>query len=224
MSKAEIQKRIQVRQARLEIAADLYKKGHSIRSIKGEVMKRLGLETLSTKTVHSDIQYLLVEWKKSRIEDTDLAVQLELTRIDDTIKELWEQWEKSKTDYKVTAEKKKGGPSKKDPVKGIAKIGFGVAPAESEQAQPNDTIKTYSIEKSTKNVTALGDVSYIAEIRQQLIERRKLLGLYAPEKTELTGKNGRDLMSSGVKINLDDYTEDELQQILALARKIGQNN
>lgn len=33
----------------------------------------------------------------------------------------------------------------------------------------------------------LGDPSYIAEIRKQLEERRKLLGLYAPEKKDING-------------------------------------
>ena len=33
----------------------------------------------------------------------------------------------------------------------------------------------------------LGDPSYIGEIRKQLEERRKLLGLYAPEKKDING-------------------------------------
>ena len=33
----------------------------------------------------------------------------------------------------------------------------------------------------------LGDPSYIAEIGKQLEERRKLLGLYAPEKKDING-------------------------------------
>lgn len=44
-----------------------------------------------------------------------------------------------------------------------------------------------SYEQSKKRNNGLGDVRYLAEIRQQLQERRKLLGLYAPEKKEVAG-------------------------------------
>ena len=40
-----------------------------------------------------------------------------------------------------------------------------------------------------------GDVRYIAEIRANLIERRKLLGLYSAEKREITGKDGTALFN-----------------------------
>ena len=112
MSKLQDRRQQQVKLARLEIVATLYKRGHSIRSIRAEVMKRLGLKTYAIGTVHSDIQSLLEEWRESRIEDMDLALQLELERIDDTVRELWEQWEKSKTDYTKTARRQKGSPTR----------------------------------------------------------------------------------------------------------------
>ena len=51
----------------------------------------------------------------------------------------------------------------------------------------------------------LGDPRYIAEIRQQLTERRKLLGLYAPEKKEITG----DLNFGSFLISTGQVTEGE---------------
>ena len=93
MSKPQDKKRQQVKLARLEIVATLYKRGYSIRKIQSEVMKRLDLKTYSIATCHSDIQSLLEEWRENRIEDMDAALQLELERIDDTVRELWEQWE-----------------------------------------------------------------------------------------------------------------------------------
>ena len=62
--------------------------------------------------MYSDIQSLLEEWRENRIEDMDAALQLELERIDDTVRELWKQWEKSKTDYTKTARKQKGSPTR----------------------------------------------------------------------------------------------------------------
>lgn len=138
-------------------------------------MKRLCLATYSTATVKRDIDTLLVEWRESRLEDMDMALQLELERIDETVAELWEQWEKSKTDCSKTVRKQKGSPVK-------------------DSKTGTSAIKTFQTEKTETEVIRLGDPSYIAEIRQQLAERRKLLGLYASTRTEITGKDGKDLI------------------------------
>lgn len=169
MSKAQQQRRNQFKAARLEIVSQLYKRGYSIRAIRAEVMRRLDLATYSTQTVHKDIQTLLKEWRESRLEDMDDALQLELTRIDETVRELWEQWEKSKEDYTRTQRKRKGAPSQKS----------------NEDGEGG--IRTFSVEENTQQIIMLGNPAYIAEIRQQLAERRKLLGLYAPEKRDIQG-------------------------------------
>jgi hypothetical protein len=41
--------------------------------------------------------------------------------------------------------------------------------------------------EKSKEINGLGTSTYITEIRQQLQERRKLLGLYAPEKKDVSG-------------------------------------
>ena len=172
MSKAQHKKQNQCKLARLEIVSQLYKRGYSIRAIRAEVMRRLDLATYSTQTVHRDVQTLLKEWRDSRLEDMDDALQLELTRIDDTVRELWEQWEKSKEDYTKTERKRKGAPANN---------------SDNGNNNGEGGIRTFSVEESTKQVVMLGDPAYIAEIRQQLMERRKLLGLYAPEKRDIQG-------------------------------------
>ena len=171
MSKAQHQRQNQIKTARLEIVSQLYKRGYSIRAIRAEVMSRLDLATYSTQTVHKDVQTLLKEWRESRLEDMDDALQLELTRIDETVRELWEQWEKSKEDYTRTQRKRKGAPARSN-----------------QDNNGNDSgIRTFSVEEKTQQVIMLGNPAYIAEIRQQLAERRKLLGLYAPEKRDIQG-------------------------------------
>ena len=75
MSEAQQRKRRQLKISRLEIVAQLYKRGYSVRKIQSEVMKRLGLETYSTSTVQRDINTLLQEWRESRLTDIDLAMQ-----------------------------------------------------------------------------------------------------------------------------------------------------
>ncbi|MFC2487140.1 MAG: hypothetical protein ACFNP8_00915 [Alloprevotella sp.] len=161
-----------IKEARLEIVAQMYKRGSTIRAIRAEVMRRLDLKTYSTQTVHKDVQTLLKEWRESRLGNMDDALQLELARIDDTVRELWEQWEKSKEDYTKTQRRRKGAPKTKDDVSGGDDGG----------------IRTFSVEEQTEQVVRLGNPTYIAEIRQQLAERRKLLGLYAPEKRDIKGE------------------------------------
>ncbi len=169
MSKAQEKKRNQVKLARLEIVSGLFKRGYSRRKIQSEVMKRLDLPTYSLQTVQRDIQTLLEEWHESRLEDTDELVTLELARIDETCQELWEQWEKSKENFTKQTRKQKGSPSR--------------------DAQTGQTsIRTYQTERTETDVQGLGDPAYITEIRRQLEERRKLLGLYAPEKKDVQGE------------------------------------
>lgn len=168
MSAPQYKRKNQEKLARLEIVAQMYKRGHSMRNIQTEVMKRLELKSYSLSTVHKDIHSLLEEWRENRIEDMDAALQLELERIDDTCRELWDQWEKSKEDYTRTTNTRKGAPTRNN------KSG-------------ENSIKTYSVEERAATVVGLGNPSYITEIRNQLQERRKLLGLYAPEKRDISG-------------------------------------
>ncbi len=190
MGNPQQKKRNQEKLARLDIVADLYKKGHSFRQIRDEVMRRLGLASYSLKTVHSDVQSLLKEWRESRIDDIDLAIQLELERIDEACRELWEQWEKSKQDYSRVEKKQKGAPAQD---KEKAKVSEGA------------TIQTTEVQKSETNVVQIGNPAFLAEIRQQLSERRKLLGLYAPEKKDLSGNMSfaAFLMESGALNDVD---------------------
>lgn len=162
------------------IVADLYKRGWSIRRIADEVKARTNT-TCSTRTIWNDIQDLLKEWQAARIQDTDARLQLELERIDDCVAELWEQWDKSKEDWTREHNRRIGVP----------------VPVTTANGQPDGQqteIQTVKRENLTENMIGLGNPAYIAEIRQQLAERRKLLGLYAATKTEVTGKDGTPLV------------------------------
>lgn len=185
MSKIQNQRRRQLKEARLEIVSQMYLRQHTVRQIRDEVMKRLDLKTYSTSTVQSDIKTLLDELQRQRLDNTEYALQLELERIDETCRELWEQWEKSKEDYVRTSKRRKGVPNVKD---------------------DSGKIRTTQVETRSSNVVGLGNVSYISEIRAQLQERRKLLGLYAPDKKDISGEISfaNLLMESGM---IDDTGE-----------------
>ena len=167
MSKMQCRRRNQIKLARLEIVSKMFLRQHTVRQIRDEVMKRLDLKTYSTQTVHADIKTCLEELQQQRLQNTEYALQLELERIDETCRELWSQWEKSKEDYVRTYKKRRGVPQ------------FGDNGGKTNVTQ---------VESGESNVVGLGNVAYIAEIRAQLQERRKLLGLYAPEKKEVAGE------------------------------------
>ena len=166
MSLPQDRRRRQLKTARLDIIAELYKRGYSLRKITEDVKPRLNIPKLAVSTTYNDVQTLLNEWRESRIENIDQALQLELERIDDTTAELWEQWDKSKEEAQKTTTTRSGR------IKGKGNAG----------------IETDAVSESRTNVGGLGNPAYIAEIRQQLIERRKLLGLYAPEARQVKGE------------------------------------
>lgn len=174
---------------RMDIEASLYRRGFSIRDITNEVKIRLGLSTLSTRTVHKDIKRLLAEWRELRIKDMDEAVQLELERIDEVIREAWEAWDKSKMDHQRKRAKQIGTPG-------------------NNKGTNESNITTVRMEQQSEDVTCFGDPRYLEVIHRNLAERRKLLGLYSAEKKELTGKDGKDLMPQQL-------THDEAKKIIS---------
>ncbi len=182
-------KRNHIKEGRKEIIAPLYKRGWSIAKIAEEVRTRMNT-TCSTRTVWNDINELLDEWRAARIQDVDQRLQLELERIDDAVCELWEQWDKSKEDWVREYNKR---------------VGVPVPAGEGQGGGEATEIVTVKRENKSENVIGLGNPAYMAEIRQQLAERRKLLGLYAATKTEVTGKDGTPLIPA------EKMSEDEIK-------------
>lgn len=188
------------------IVAEYYKKGYSLAKIADKVMELMGLQKPPAKnTIKSDIATLMAEWREARLQDTDELVQLELERIDDCLVELWEAWQKSKQDYTQQKQKQKH-----------------LLPQKGKDGKPNGTALLTQSEQQRNEVRKYGDVSYIAEIRQQLMERRKLLGLYQPDKRELTGKDGTPLnpaTNTNTNINVAELSEEELALLCKIAQR-----
>lgn len=157
---------------RMDILSTLYKRGYSYREMRAEVMARLDLQSYSLETVKKDIDALLEEWRATRIEDLDLALQLELERIDTLVKEAWAAWEKSKEDYKRKKMKQQGVPGQ----------------PEGEGGGNEGEIVTVKMEQAQEEIIMYGDPRYLEVINRLLIERRKLLGLYSPEKLDVNGE------------------------------------
>lgn len=187
---------------RLDIIAELYKRGYSYRDIRTEVMNRLDLSTYSLRTVSKDVNKLLEEWRATRIENLDLALQLELERIDDLTREAWKAWNKSKEDQTLRNNKQKGVPGDLLDAGNNSNNGSASADGNLQASAPErrEEIVTVAMEQQTKEVICTGDPRYLEIIHKLSMERRKLLGLYAPEKKNISGSMTFEalLMETGI--------------------------
>lgn len=164
-------KQRKLREARLEVIARIYPRGYPIRKICELVKEELGLKKVpSTQTIHNDIQILLEEWRKERIDNIDLAIQRELIQIEFWSVELSEAWDKSKTDHKLKFSRQKGE------LVGTQKDG-----------ETSSELTPTMVEKGIKEVVEFGDPRYVSELGKLQERRIKLLGLNAPEKQEHSG-------------------------------------
>lgn len=159
---------------RMTLVAPLWKKNYSIREIRDEVMARLELPTLSTRTVWKDVQRLVKEYREFRLENTEEKVAQELARLDGIIREAWEMWEKSKQDFDKTKRKQKGLPQR------------------DEKGKETGEITTVYAEQKREHIRVTGDPRYLDIILKAQEQRRKLLGLDKLE-VNLTGNVGGTL-------------------------------
>lgn len=151
---------------RMNIIAELLEEeDYSFRELRAEVMARLDLQTYSVATVHSDREALFEEWHQERVKNLDHHVQLELRRIKKLMREAWEAWYKSKQDTDKTRTKRTGMPS--------------------DDAEASSGIATVKVEQTNEAQVNCGDPRFLDIIIKLQQERRKLLGLYSPEKKEV---------------------------------------
>lgn len=169
--------------ARIDIISGLYKRGYSFREIRSEVMKRLDLDTYSLETVHKDITRMLDEWREQRIDRIDQVVQLELQRNDDIIKEAWQAWDKSKTDYERKSAKQQGLPTRTDD-------------------NTEGGISTTKIEQSKELVIRYGDPRYLDLILKVQERNAKLLGYDSPIKVDVYNTPSKDEAPASAEYDL----------------------
>lgn len=178
MAEAQDRRQRQRREDRLPIVAELYRKGHSYRSIREQVMDQLGLKTYSLRTVKNDVDKLIQEWKDDRVEKIDELRTTQRARLEYIMTQAFDQWEKSKEDYTAKEIKQKGSLDKGS----------------------DERINTKSVEQTKKEMVRYGNPSYLTEARGAIAEINKLYGVYAPEKKEISGELSftEFLMSSDV--------------------------
>lgn len=214
INKRSTQKRRQIREARLQIVSELRLQGKSVRQIAEAVTTRLQLpKKVSTFTIHNDIKLLLQQWREDNNHNTEEWVQMEVARVDMLIAELYTAWERSKTDYEQVRQKQERGHFELPATEAAED-----KPAKGKRKIPSPYVKQV---QSRENVINYGHVGYISEIRKLLEYRARLLGLYAPDRKELTGANGQPLNppTNNTTITVEELTDDELATLYAIAAK-----
>lgn len=177
---------------RRTLIAQLLKRGYTCREMAEEIKARLDLQTCSPSTVASDIKFLLAEWRQTSLMSTDEYVQLELQRIDDIIKEAWDAWDKSKQTFEKKRATQHGVPT--NPNGGTG--------------SDDNSITMTGIAQSSELISPSGDPRYLDIIHKATIERRKLLGLYSPEKKNVDVTSGGDAIKQTIQVEIIDKTED----------------
>lgn len=138
--------------------SDLIAKGFNDQEIKETIKNKYNLEW-SMKDVRVCKELLVVLWRHDAAINTGDMIASELAAIQTQQKELWKAWEMSKKNKKTTT-----------------KTGNSTSPADEQTYNLTETV----VEEDDK----AGDAKYMSLINDLGKERRKLLGLYAPDKKQ----------------------------------------
>ena len=153
------------READLSKIADLYRAGHTQRAI----AQQFGL---SQGQICQDLAEIKRRWKTESLEFFTSKVEEELSKIDNLEITYWNQFDESRQDeICITVE-----------TKTVALK--GADGGDSVDLPATETKRTV---KTTKRV---GDRGFLTGVEWCIERRCKLLGLDAPAKSELTGKDG----------------------------------
>lgn len=170
---------VEQREADKTYCADLFVKGYTYRDIAkklNEYNRSKGLDyEVTYKTVFMDINQVLIDWKKERLDEIDNYIQLELKKLDKMEVELWGAWDKSKSGKRKT--KIVGGSIKEGAVSG----------GELDSRQLEDTN---------------GDPRYLDLLLKIQERRAKLLGYNAPVKLDVYSEPPKDESPSSVQYDI----------------------
>lgn len=175
---------------------------------KGVTERDLAAEfQLSPSTVHRDVATIEERWRSHALQQADLHKGRILAGHDQVIKEAWSEFDRSKGDAEKmveVTEMLKDQPAKPD---------GDVLAAESPYPLVLEvTRRTLTVEGQT------GDPRYLTVIENALEAKAKLLGVNAPERHQVTGKDG-----GPVRLDVRDLsslTDTELALLETVATKI----
>lgn len=154
----------------LVFCSNLFLRGYTYR----EITERLNEEnarrgvgyTITIPMVYWDMQQLLIEWKRERMENIDDYVTQELRKLDKMEVELWEAWERSKTGKLREKNRQNAKPRK--------------------VLEDGDNPEYYGYEETTTETSA-GNPKFLDLLLNVQQRRAKMLGFDAPIKVDIPG-------------------------------------
>ena len=154
----------------LAFCSNLFLRGYTYKEISerlNEENARRGVGyTISKQMVYWDIQQLLIEWKRERMENIDDYVTQELRKLDKMEVELWEAWERSKTGKLREKNRQNAKPRK--------------------VLEDGDNPEYYGYEETTTETSA-GNPRFLDLLLNVQQRRAKMLGFDAPIKVDIPG-------------------------------------
>lgn len=158
------------REVDLAFCSTLFLRGYTYREISerlNEENARRGVGyTITKQMVYWDMQHLLIEWKRERMENIDDYVTQELRKLDKMEVELWEAWERSKTGKLREKNRQNAKPRK--------------------VLEDGDNPEYYGYEETTTETSA-GNPRFLDLLLNVQQRRAKMLGFDAPIKVEIPG-------------------------------------
>lgn len=154
----------------LAFCSSLFLRGYTYREISerlNEENARRGVGyTITKQMVYWDMQQLLIEWKRERMDNIDDYVTQELRKLDKMEVELWEAWERSKTGRTREKNRQNAKPRK--------------------VLEDGDNPEYYGYEETTMETSA-GNPRFLDLLLNVQQRRAKMLGFDAPIKVEIPG-------------------------------------
>lgn len=158
------------RELDLAFCSNLFLRGYTYREISerlNEENARRGVGyTITKQMVYWDMQQLLIEWKRERMENIDDYVTQELRKLDKMEVELWEAWERSKTGKLREKNRQNAKPRK--------------------VLEDGDNPEYYGYEETTTETSA-GNPRFLDLLLNAQQRRAKMLGFDAPIKVDIPG-------------------------------------
>lgn len=180
------------RECDLAFCSNLFLRGYTYREISerlNEENARRGLAyTITKQMVYWDMQQLLIEWKRERMENIDDYVTQELRKLDKMEVELWEAWERSKTGKLREKSRRNAKPRK--------------------VLEDGDNPEYYGYKEATTETSA-GNPRFLDLLLNVQQRRAKMLGFDAPIKVDIPGLS-ENINSDAPKYDVAAIPEDLL--------------
>jgi hypothetical protein len=173
------------RERDLVIVARMYVRGKSQHEMALELNKLYVDRHISKKTIHQDLEYIQKSWWQSTLFDFNAAKAKELARIDETEREAWDAWDRSKEKH--------------------VKIEYEIS--DDQVPFSVDKIADVKRKKKRKMIEAtVGDIKYLEMVERMIKMRCEILGLFEAKRVQI------DWRTEALQSGMDEETIDAVRE------------